>query len=61
MKTNRQKIVVEQGRAMSHPEVPHKVIDTMFVNSEDEAKEKVKELYNKYNDLDAISISYFSI
>ena len=51
----RQKIIVEQGRAMGTPQVPHKVLYTEIVASKENAKERVKEgkiqtneeLYNK--------------
>lgn len=57
----RQKIVVEQGRAMGTPIVEHKIIYTEIVEDLKIAKEKIKELHEKYKDIDALSISYFSL
>lgn len=61
MKKTKQKVIVEQGRVMSNPKVPYEIIDVMIVDSEDEAKDKVKELRDIYGSWDAISISYFSL
>lgn len=57
----RQKIIVEQGRAMGTHQVPHKVLYTEIVASKENAKERVKELLEEYRDVDALSINYFSL
>ena len=57
----RQKIIVEQGRVMGTPQVPHKVLYTEVVASKENAKERVKELLEEYRDVDALSINYFSL
>ena len=57
----RQKIIVEQGRVMGTPQVPHKVLYTEIVASKENAKERVKELAEEYKDIDALSINYFSL
>lgn len=57
----RQKIIVEQGRVMGTPQVPHKVLYTEIVVSKENAKERVKELLEEYKDIDALSINYFSL
>lgn len=57
----RQKIIVAQGRAMGTPEVPYKTLYTEIVDSKEIAKERVKELNEEYKDVDALSISYFSL
>lgn len=57
----RQKIIVAQGRAMGTPNVPYKTLHTEIVESADKAKERVKELKEEYKDMDALSITYFSL
>ena len=57
----RQKIIVEQGRAMGTSQVLHKVLYTEIVASKENAKERVKELLEEYRDVDALSINYFSL
>ena len=57
----RQKIIVEQGRAMGTPIVPYKVLHTEIVASLEDAKDRVKELQEEYKDTDALSINYFSL
>ena len=39
--STRQKIIVEQGRAMGSPKVDYKVLYTEIVESNDKAKERV--------------------
>lgn len=57
----RQKFVVAQGRAFGTPEVPYKVLHTEIVASLEDAKVKEKELKEEYKDVDALSVSYFSL
>ena len=57
----RQKILVEQGRALSSPNIEHKVLYTEIVASVELAKERVKALKEEYKDTDALSICYFSL
>lgn len=57
----RQKLVVEQGRAMFEPHVPFKVLHTEIVASKEEAEVRLKELKEEYKDVDAVSINYFSL
>ena len=54
----RYKIIVAQGRAMGTPQVPY---NTEIVGSKEEAKVREKELREEYKDVDALSISYFSL
>lgn len=57
----RQKIIVAQGRAMGTPNVPYQTLHTEIVESVDRAKERVKELREEYKNIDALSITYFSL
>jgi hypothetical protein len=55
------KIIVEQGRAMGTPYVPHKVLYTEIVPDKETAKTREKELREEYKDTDALSIVSFSL
>lgn len=57
----RQKLIVEQGRAMFEPKVPFKVLYTEIVPSKEDAEIRLKELKEEYKDTDAVSINYFSL
>lgn len=57
----RQKMIVAQGRAMGTPFVPYKVLHTEIVDSLEDAKTREKELKEEYKDIDALSVSYFSL
>ena len=57
----RQKIIIEQGRAMGTPIVEHKVLHTEIVASAEDAKVRIKELKEEYKETEALSISYFSL
>lgn len=57
----RHKIIVEQGRTMGTPRVPHKVLYTEIVPDKETAKVKEKELREEYKDTDALSIVSFSL
>ncbi len=57
----RQKIVVEQGRQFGTPIVEHKVLYTEIVPDLDTAKQRIKELEEEYKEVDALSVSYFSL
>ena len=59
--STRQKIIVEQGRAMGSPKVDYKVLYTEIVESNDKAKERVNELKKEYKNVDALSVHYFSL
>lgn len=55
------KIIVEQGRVMGTPYVPHKVLYTEIVPDKETAKTREKELREEYKDIDALSIISFSL
>jgi len=57
----RHKIIIEQGRAMGTPQVPHKVLYTEIVPDKETAKVREKELREEYKDIDALSIVSFSL
>ena len=57
----KQKIIVEQGRAMVGELIPHKVLYTEVVENINKAKERIKELQEEYKDVEALSICYFSL
>ena len=57
----RHKLIVVQGRAMGTPEVPYKTLYTEIVGSKEEAKVREKELKEEYKNVDALSVSYFSL
>ena len=57
----RHKLIVTQGRAMGTPKVPYKTLYTEIVGSKEEAKVREKELREEYKDVDALSVSYFSL
>lgn len=57
----RQKIIVEQGRAMGSPLVEYKILFTEIVPDKDSAKNRVKELLEEYKGIDALSVHYFSL
>ena len=57
----RHKIIVEQGRTMGTPQVPHKVLYTEIVPDKETAKTREKELREEYKDTDALSIVSFSL
>lgn len=57
----KQKIIVEQGRAMVGELIPHKVLYTEVVENVNRAKERIKELQKEYKDVEALSICYFSL
>lgn len=57
----KQKIIVEQGRAMVGEPILHKVLYTEVVENVNKAKERVKELQEEYKDVEALSICYFSL
>lgn len=57
----RHKIIVEQGRTMGTPHVPHKVLYTEIVPDKETAKIREKELREEYKDTDALSIVSFSL
>ena len=57
----RHKLIVAQGRAIGTPEVPYKTLYTEIVGSKEEAKVREKELKEEYKDVDALSVSYFSL
>ena len=57
----RYKIIVAQGRAMGTPQVPYKTLYTEIVGSKEEAKVREKELREEYKNVDALSVSYFSL
>lgn len=57
----KQKIIVEQGRAMVGEPIPYKVLYTEVVENVNRAKERVKELQEEYKDVEALSICYFSL
>ena len=60
-KPTKQKIIVGQGRTISAPQIPFKILYTEIVASKENAKERVKELLEEYKDIDALSVSYFSL
>ena len=60
-KSNKQKIIVEQGKALSSNPIPHKILYTETVENVEKAKERVKELAEQYKDTEALSICYFSL
>lgn len=55
------KILVEQGRAMGTPNVEHKVLYTEVVANKEVAKIREKELREEYKDIDGLSIVSFSL
>ena len=57
----RQKIIVEQGRALCENPIPYKVLYTEIVENVNRAKERIKELQEEYKDVEALSICYFSL
>lgn len=57
----RQKIIVEQGRALCENPIPYKVLYTEIVENINKAKERIKELQEEYKDVEALSIHYFSL
>lgn len=57
----RQKIIIEQGRAMIGELVPYKVLYTEIVENVNKAKERIKELQEEYKNTEALSIHYFSL
>ena len=57
----KQKIIVGQGRTISTPQIPFKILYTEIVASKENAKERVKELLEEYKNTDALSVSYFSL
>ena len=57
----KQKIIVEQGRAMVGEPIPYKVLYTEVVENVNGAKERIKELQEEYKDVEALSICYFSL
>ncbi len=57
----KQKIIVEQGRAMVGEPIPHKVLYTEVVENINKTKERIKELQEEYKDVEALSICYFSL
>ena len=57
----RYKIIVEQGRTMGTPYIPHKVLYTEIVPDKEIAKTREKELREEYKDTDALSIVSFSL
>lgn len=59
--STKQKIIVEQGRAMVGEPIPHKVLYTEVVENINKAKERIKELQEEYKDVEALSICYFSL
>ena len=59
--STKQKIIVEQGRAMIGEPIPYKVLYTEVVENVNRAKERIKELQEEYKDVEALSICYFSL
>ena len=57
----KQKIIVSQGRSFGSPEVEYKVLYTEVVPSLEVAKTRVEELKEEYKDIDALSVSFFSM
>ena len=57
----KQKIIVEQGRAMIGEPIPHKVLYTEVVENVNRVKERIKELQEEYKDIEGLSIHYFSL
>lgn len=57
----RHKIIVEQGRIMGTPQVPHKVLYTEIAPDKETAKIREKELREEYKDTDALSVVSFSL
>ena len=57
----RHKIIVEQGRTVGTPYVPHKVLYTEIVPDKETAKTREKELREEYKDTNALSIVSFSL
>lgn len=57
----KQKIIVAQGRQYSQPIVDFKIIYTEIVADVTTAKERVQELKEEYKDIEALSVSYFSL
>ena len=57
----RQKIIVEQGRQFGSPIVDFKVLYTEIVENVEVAKKRVNELKEEYKNIDALSVSYFSL
>ena len=57
----RHKIIVEQGRIIGTPQVPHKVLYTEIVPDKETAKIREKELREEYKDVDALSVVSFSL
>ena len=57
----RHKIIVTQDRAMGTTKVPYKTVYTEPVGSKEEAKVREKELREEYKNVDALSVSYFSL
>lgn len=57
----KQKIIVAQGRQYSQPIVDFKIIHTEIVADVATAKERVQELKEEYKDIEALSVSYFSL
>lgn len=60
-KDQRQKIIVAEGRSMGTPEIPFKILYTEIVTSATIAKQRVKDLLEKYKETDGLSVNYFSI
>ena len=57
----KQKIIVEQGRAMIGEPIPYKILYTEIVENAKRAKERIEELKNEYQNIEALSIHYFSL
>lgn len=57
----RQKIIVEQGRAMMGEQIEYKVLYTEIAPDAATAKQREKELKEEYKDTEAVSIHYFSL
>lgn len=57
----RQKIIVEQGKALCENPIPYKVLYTEIVENVNKAKERIKELQEEYKNIEALSIHYFSL
>lgn len=57
----RQRILVAQSRIMGTPNIPFKILHTEVVADVATAKQRVKELADEYKDVEALSVSYFSL
>lgn len=60
-KPTRQKIIISQGKAMGNPQIPFKILYTEIVGNAEIAKERIKELMKEFENIEGLSVSYFSL